>query len=172
MTTKPQLSLEEYLETTFENGDCDYVEGEVIERQVGKVLHSFVQAAVLQYLLSHPRRLLALPEIRIAVGESRYRVADVAAWSEGRIGTGIPKVLPFLAVEVLSPGESFIYIQEKIQDYLRAGIADVWVIDPWKREAMQYSREIPGGRALSLLRTSYSDVEMNTADLWVSLPSE
>ena len=172
MTSRLQLSVQEYLDSSFENGDCDYVDGEVIERHVGKVLHSFVQAAVLRYLQSHPRRLLALPEIRIAVGNGRYRVADVAAWPEGGIGTEIPKTQPFVAIEVLSPGESFIYMQEKVQDYLRGDIPDVWVIDPWKREAMQYSRDLAGGRATNVLRTKYPDVEMHTPELWALLPSD
>lgn len=50
-------------------------------------------------------------------------------------GDGLPErwwpTAPDLAIEVLSPSNSAVEIQEKVLDYLDAGTALVWVLDPY-----------------------------------------
>jgi Uma2 family endonuclease len=63
------------------------------------------------------------------------RGPDVAYWSFERLPAGVPietypAVAPDLVVEVLSPGEAYGRIQQKISEYLAAGVRLVWVIDP------------------------------------------
>ena len=49
------------------------------------------------------------------------------------VGYGFFQLAPDLAVEVLSPSESLGEIQEKLSDYVAAGTALVWLIDPARR---------------------------------------
>jgi hypothetical protein len=42
MSTKDLMDVDEYLRTNFEP-DCDYVEGQVVERNLGEIAHSDVQ---------------------------------------------------------------------------------------------------------------------------------
>ena len=51
--------------------------------------------------------------------------------------TGIPKnfweLAPDLVVEALSPGDTFSEVQEKVEDWLNAGVWAVWVVDSKRR---------------------------------------
>lgn len=69
------------------------------------------------------------------------RAPEVAFVSHARIARagsfrGYFPGAPDLAVEVLSPGDRPADVQAKVGDYLAAGTAIVWVIDPTRREAM------------------------------------
>jgi Uma2 family endonuclease len=46
--------------------------------------------------------------------------------------------VPTLIVEILSPSDTVEEINEKIDDYLDAGVALVWVIDPYRRTVAVY----------------------------------
>lgn len=50
-----------------------------------------------------------------------------------RLPRGYAHVAPDLVVEVLSPGDNFLPVTEKVQDWLRAGARTVWVGDPSER---------------------------------------
>ena len=36
MSTKVQMDVEEYLRTSFDGSDCEYLDGEVVERNMGR----------------------------------------------------------------------------------------------------------------------------------------
>src|SRR5258708_32794409 len=102
MRPKVLMGVDEYLRTSFDGPDCEYLDGEIIERNMGELPHGDVQGN-LYYLLRQMRKRLGLrvvPEIRIQISPTRYRVADLAAWRDDDIGTGIPTLAPFLVVEI------------------------------------------------------------------------
>ena len=74
-----QVSLDEYLRTVYEP-DCDYVDGELEERNLGEQEHSAVQAFLIKWLALHEQqwKLEAYPEIRLRIAPRRVRVAGVA----------------------------------------------------------------------------------------------
>lgn len=53
--------------------------------------------------------------------------------SEQRLPDGHIRIAPDLAVEVVSPNDLFIEVREKVEEYLRAGVRLVWVIEPESR---------------------------------------
>ncbi len=65
------------------------------------------------------------------------RGPDLAFWSSERMPapprTGYPDLAPDLVVEVLSPSDVFPQILRKVQQYLRAGTREVWVVVPEDR---------------------------------------
>ena len=73
------------------------------------------------------------------------RAPDVAFIRKDRIPppgfTGYPDFAPDLAVEVLSPGDSFSSIEEKMRCWLEHGSDEVWVIDPQNRRAIVYRKD-------------------------------
>src|SRR5437879_2755274 len=147
MSTRVLMDVEEYLRTSFDGLDCEYLDGEVVERNMGEIPHGDVQIN-LATTLRQLRRTLGIrviPEIRIQIHPRRYRVADIAVWRDDNIGTGIPTVPPFLVVEVLSPGDRMVRMQPKIQEYLSIGVEWIWVIDPEETRALCYSRTDPAG---------------------------
>jgi Uma2 family endonuclease len=62
------------------------------------------------------------------------RGPDLAFWSRQRMPepprTGYPDISPDLVVEVLSPSNVFPQILRKVQQYLRAGTREVWIVVP------------------------------------------
>src|SRR5271157_1742845 len=72
-----QVSLNEYLRTDYEP-DCDYVDGELEERNVGEKEHSAVQAFFIKWFAVYEEQwgLEVCPEIRMRVSPTRVRIAD------------------------------------------------------------------------------------------------
>ena len=165
------MTVEEYLHASFDGPDRDYVDGEVIERNMGELPHARLQAELIYRLrsLATNLRLQVLSEIRIQVSPTRFRVADVAAWRAGQIGDRIPTVPPWLVAEILSPEDRLVRLQPKIQDYLAHGVEYVWVIDPDERRAMSYSAANPGGALVDELRTEHPEITIPLADLLSAL---
>lgn len=63
----------------------------------------------------------------------RFRKPDVSFVSMGRMPTfprGHCKIAPDLAVEVISPNETYISTDIKIDEYLKVGVKLVWVVVP------------------------------------------
>src|ERR1022692_989050 len=91
MATKSLMSVEEYLHTSFDGCDCEYVDGEIVERNMGELGHSTIQYELMRLLglLAASLGLQIKPEIRIRIGSSRYRIPDIGVWLPGDIGKRI-----------------------------------------------------------------------------------
>ena len=78
MSTSTLVPLAEYLNTSY-RPDCDYLEGELLERNVGEWDHSRLQTLLAWYLRSREKQwgILAVTEQRVQVKARRYRVPDV-----------------------------------------------------------------------------------------------
>ena len=48
----------------------------------------------------------------------------------GKLELGHAEQIPILCVEVLSPSNSWGEMQQKINEYLSAGVREVWLVDP------------------------------------------
>ena len=83
------------------------------------------------------------------------RRPDVSFIRRGRLpGEVLPKgwgkIPPDLAVEVVSPNDSADQLEEKLDDYQKAGVPLVWVVNPTSRTVMVYR----GDGSVSRLRES------------------
>jgi len=131
------VPVEEYLSTSYEP-DCDYVDGELEERNVGEKDHSKAQGNLYLYLRMHYRGLHTFVEQRVRVSATRYRVPDISVTleePEEQVFAGPP----FLCIAILSPEDRAGRIQRKVGDYLRMGVRYVWVVDPRERDAAIYT---------------------------------
>jgi Uma2 family endonuclease len=170
MTARTQIDVGEYLRTSFEGADCEYLDGEVVERNMGELPHSWVQME-LAYLLRQKASewsIQVYPEIRIRIHQRRYRVADLAVWRAGDIGDRIPTVPPFLAVEILSSEDRIIRMQPKVEEYLSIGVEWVWLIDPDERKAICYSQDRPAGVLTDTLKTDSPPIQIPLETLFRS----
>ena len=149
------VSVEEYLGTLY-RPDCDYVDGVLVDRNVGLVTHQIAIREVLFYFYErrHLWDIFVILSLRVRISPKRYRVPDVLVVLGPEPDENILTAPPFLCVEVWSPEDRISLIQEKIDDYLRFGVRFVWLIDPYERRAWIYTaneiREVRDG----LLRTS------------------
>src|SRR5262245_27828628 len=135
MATGTAIPLAQYLSSTYEP-DCDYVDGEIEERNVGEIAHARLQLKVGSYLLTHYESagLSVLTEVRVQVSATRFRIPDVCV-TIGDPGQGVLIAPPFLCVEILSPEDRMSRLELRIQDYLQMGVPNVWVLDPLTRQA-------------------------------------
>jgi hypothetical protein len=77
-TATHTVSLDTYLHTAY-RPDCDWVEGELRERHVGQFEHSNFQAELIAFFRNRRDawKVRALPEKRIQVAATRFRVPDI-----------------------------------------------------------------------------------------------
>jgi Uma2 family endonuclease len=159
------MDVEEYLRTSFDDADCEYLDGAIVDRNAGELPHAETMGT-LCYLLAGLRPRLGIrvvPVIRIRISPTRYRVADVAVWRDDNIGKRIPKVPPFLAIEILSPEDRTTRMQPKLSEYLSIGVEWIWLIDPIEKSAICYSQRNPAGALTETLRTENPTIEIPLA---------
>ena len=147
------VSTEKYLSTSYE-ADREYIDGEVIERNWGESDHGGLQISIGAWLFARRKALgiHVFTEMRTQVAPTRFRVPDIAVTTQ-KVKGRILREPPFLCIEVLSPEDRVSRMEVKIDDYLKFGVAHVWLIDPRKKLAWSYTRE--GRReAASVLTTS------------------
>ena len=169
-TTAVRVSLEEYMNTAYEP-DCDYVEGILEERNVGRQKHSRTQALLLVKLLSSEaeRGYSTLPEQRVQVARSRVRIPDICLIPADDKDE-VTQRPPALWIEILSPEDRWSRIQVRIEDALAFGVPTIWIVDPYSREAW-IARRQHGSIPVTdgLLRCTAPNIEIPLAEI---LPEE
>lgn len=60
---------------------------------------------------------------------------------DGKLPPGTLTIPLDLAIEVLSPSDRWTEVLDKIQEYLRSGVTEVWVIDPEQRSVTVHRAE-------------------------------
>jgi Uma2 family endonuclease len=129
----------------------ELVNGEVVEMAPVGGVHGRITLRVSRKLAEHAERhgggevlvgevgfVLCLP-----ADPERVRAPDVAFVSSHRLPEGqVPEKFfpgaPDLAVEVLSPSDNPLQVQQKIRDYLEAGARLVWIIAPQAKTVTAY----------------------------------
>jgi Uma2 family endonuclease len=167
MGTTTLVSVEEYLRTSFPDADREYVDGRIVERNVGEVDHSDVQSSILHYLRTHYKKgVWAGVEVRVQVKKTRFRIPDVTVVGGGKPAEPIIRKPPAIVVEVLSPDDRAGDLEDKIADYLAFGIPYVWVINPESHRAHVHtqhgSHEVKDG----FLRAESIKVEVPLAEIF------
>jgi len=135
-TTPVLISVDEYLSTVY-RPDCDYIDGEVLERNMGEKPHSRLQSFFARYFapFEDEWKFETLPEQRVRISERRYRIPDIALIPLNDDEPLIVASPPLLCIEILSSKDRMRKVQERIDDYARLGVKTSWVIDPWRRIA-------------------------------------
>lgn len=139
MSVTTAVSIDEYLNTSY-RPDCDYVDGELLERNVGEWDHSRLQASLTHYLMGREKQfgILVATEQRVQVSAARFRIPDIVVLT-GRVPPGpILRDPLFLCIEILSPSDRMTEMQERIDDYIAFGVQYVWVINPQNRRGFIY----------------------------------
>jgi Uma2 family endonuclease len=169
MSAATLVSVEEYLATSY-RPDCDLVDGQLIERNLGTKDHSKLQDEILGWFRDRRRalRLRALPEQRVQVSRRRYRVPDVCVVPLPEPDEQIFTQPPYICIEVLSPKDSFPKLQDRLDDYLAMGVPNIWVLDPPSRRGWSIVREGHFEALDGVLRTSDGRVVLTIADLFAA----
>ena len=136
------IPVSEYLSTSY-RPDREYVDGIIVERNLGEYEHSRPQQRLGLFLGVREAEwgIRVVPEQRVQVTASRFRVPDLCAIVSSTPVESIFTHPPFLCVEILSKDDTLSSMVERLDDYLRMGVPNVWVIDPRTRRGYRYTSE-------------------------------
>jgi len=150
MAASTQISVEQYLRTSFDGPDCEYLDGEVVERGMPNLPHSKAHKRLITWFvgMEEKQSLYCFPDLRLRVGERRYRVPDLAVF-QGEPSEEVPSSPPLVAIEILSPDDRFADVLGKLEEYRAWGVAHVWFVDPIRAKLYVYTAglsEVPAFR--------------------------
>ena len=170
MATRTLISVEEYLNTSYDP-DCDYVDGEVLERNLGEREHSELQTELVFFLCGLRKKygFHVFTEQRVQVRPTRFRIPDVCVVLGPRPATPIFLEPPFLCIEILSKDDRYSAIRKKIADYQSFGVKYVWIIDTSTRKADVYGPNGVQEAKDGILSTSDPDISVSLPELYRSL---
>src|SRR4051812_37683595 len=100
------VSVQEYLNSSYPDGDREYLDGMVVERNVGTPGHSALQKILIVHLASFEKALQTAvrPECRTRIEEPRSRAPDVLVMLRpSRKNDRVFRDPPLLIIEILSP---------------------------------------------------------------------
>jgi Uma2 family endonuclease len=139
-TTRLAVPVSEYLHSSY-SPDCDYVDGELQERNWGELDHAEVQSALVHWFRSHDKEwnIRAFTELRMQITPTRFRIADVCLISRSEPADQVLRRPPIAIIEVLSPEDRISRYQERFGDYRQMGIRHIWVVDPQTRSGYDCS---------------------------------
>lgn len=168
MATATHLPLEQYLATSY-HPDCDYIDGEVEERNLGEREHARLQAALCSWFYSRVKNwnMEVLVEQRVRVSERRVRTPDVCLVSLDLPYEKVIATPPFAVIEILSPEDRVVRYNERLEDYRRMGVARIWVADPEERRGFDWSA---GWQEHTRFEVANSPVYLDLAEVFATLP--
>ncbi|MCI0700012.1 MAG: Uma2 family endonuclease, partial [Planctomycetia bacterium] len=100
----------------------------VYAAKLGEILDT---EAMYQCFPTHPKRVRK-PDISFI---RQDRLPD------GRVPVGICRFRPDLAIEVVSPNDTYEEVEEKLADYFDAGVPLIWVVTPKTRTVLVYQAD-------------------------------
>jgi len=161
------VTLEEYLHTAY-SPDREYVDGVVVERNVGERPHSLVQSNVLFAIRLHYPDAWVWPEWRSRTLKTRFRIPDVCVTLEDP-GTDVLEEAPFLAVEILSKRDEMSEVLEKLEEYASVGVANIWLIDPRRKKAFTFAEHCLEEVTGAAIATSAPVIQIDLEELFRGL---
>jgi Uma2 family endonuclease len=121
---------------------CELIDGVLVEKAVG-FRESILAALLIQHLglfvREHDLGIVAGADGTLRLKPGQVRIPDLCFISWDRLPgrqlprDPIPDLVPDLAVEVLSEGNTPGEMERKLADYFAAGVRLVWLIDPRAR---------------------------------------
>jgi len=141
MSTKSAVSIEDYLRTSFEGLDREYVDGEIVERTLPDELHSKTQWRLsgLIWDLSKTLPFHGRTELRSRVRATRVRIPDVSIYAGSEPTEKVPSKPPLVAIEILSPDDRHSQVMQKLEEYSTWGVRHIWLVDPERRRLHVYA---------------------------------
>lgn len=141
MGTTALVSVDDYLHTSFPDGDREYVDGELVERGMPTIAHGGLQAKLVSQLLVRRPDFFTGVAVRLQITSTRFRVPDVVVAPVARPEDQAIFEPPLLVVEIISPDDRVSDLDRKIDEYRAMGVPNIWIFDPEVRRVRTYTAE-------------------------------
>lgn len=141
MGTTTALTVEDFLALPPPPDGQHYElsDGELVSVGYTNLIHEYVKSTIHELLIAWnlpTRNGRVFGESMFILYEGTLRQPDIAYVSKERLPSLPHELLDFapdLAVEVISTSETAAEMEKKVQQYLRAGVAEVWQVYPESR---------------------------------------
>jgi Uma2 family endonuclease len=143
MGTKTALTMAEFLALPEDAGvEYELSDGELVTMGKAGLRHERIKHFILRVLYGyenlHPEVGWVLAESLFRLGPETARMPDAAFLGAAKVALLPPDatmigVAPDLAVEVISQSETAASAEQKVWEYLDAGVLEVWQVYPEKR---------------------------------------
>ncbi len=159
-----------YLQTDF-RPDCDYVDGEILERNVGEFEHAFLQSLLAMLINQHRAEwsCTALTELRVQVSPSRFRIPDISVVAANAPFEKVLTHPPLLCVEIMSSEDRWARITERFEDYRRMGVPSLWAVDPIEARAWMGSKDKPEWTEALVLEAPGTPIRIDLTPVFAEL---
>ncbi len=189
MSVAPPLPAETVPEAAIDaDSRYEVVDGQNVEKPPMGNLQIVVNSFLFERLAPFARlhgfgRVLAEVLLKINLPDGPLRRPDLAFFSNERWPRSMKvnsdngfEVVPDLAIEVISPSNSADEVNQKIREYFKAGVRQVWVVYPASRLVHIYETpkksiilditdELDGGDLLPGFRLSLAELFEDAADV-------
>mgnify|MGYP000098691497 CR=1 FL=1 len=166
MSLQGLVAVEQYLKTSYDP-DVEYVDGTLLERNVGDWLHSLIQSNIIFALRTKYPCLKVVPELRSQTAATRFRLPDVAVLREAPDGRYLTAP-PLIAIEILSESDRMSAVMEKLHEYDAHGTEIIWVIDPRLHQISAYHAGVLQEISGDTLLTARDEVALTRAEIFQS----
>jgi len=170
MTTATLVPLSEYLSTTY-HPDRDFLEGQLLERNMGELPHGRLQL-IIGNIFENQRKhwnTRTSTELRVQVRPERFRIPDVTVQRRSDPQDLIVRTPPLLCIEIFSSADTIHEIQKRVNDYAAMGVENIWAVDPWKRLGYYASTSGFQQPEDGVLRVAGTPIAISLADVFAEL---
>ena len=108
--------------------------------RIGSALGSFVDSHAIGSVFASELQYRCFPDDPNRVRKPDLSYVATARWKD-EYEEGFVPIPPDLAVEVASPNEGLYEVQDKIEEYLAAGVRLIWLINPETRIVQVYRQD-------------------------------
>ena len=153
--TSPHLSVDEYLNTTWEH-DMEYVDGVLVERGMPTIPHSLLQKLILLWFAKWEtgHGFEALQKVRVQIIErARYRIPDVMLCPLPLPRGKVCDAVPWAVIEILSPDDTLAETRNRFRDYAGIGVNRLFLLDPEAYVAYRFEQG-------SLIETTIIEIQL------------
>lgn len=130
-----RMTADEFLARAHEFERAELVDGRVVEMAPTGWKHGAIEVAFVHVLKEHVDRIgegvVVAGEVGYRLADDQVRAPDVAVHLVPLPAEEpFPTTMPDLAAEVVSPSDRWAAVERKVDQWLEAGVAEVWLADP------------------------------------------
>ncbi len=141
-------TIDDVVRINNQGGMCELVDATLVEKAMGwreSLLAVALSRLLSEFVSNNNLGLVSGADGFMRILRSQVRGPDVAFVSWERLPDGkvpdvaVPEIVPDLAIEVLSEGNTYAEMARKRREYFHAGVKQVWMVDPRERTVAVYT---------------------------------
>lgn len=168
----PGVSEEMFDRLTDEDTKAELIDGVMVVHSPASLRHDevsgFLRSLLLGYVSERGLGAVFGPDSVVRLGPRRKFAPDLYFLTTGQVPRRRPKQfrgVPALVIEVLSPTNRNVDLEQKRPLYHKAGVGELWLVDPQREEVI---RDVRGKKGYTTVRVEEGRLESSVVPgFWV-----